>query len=287
MLTMTVAEYSRRWLVVVETTRRPQTARNYRWALLAYLIPAFGEVELVDLTRGQVRECVLAAAKHLEPGTARLILAALRAMLNDAVEDEVITVNPAAGAVRRMHLAAGHPKVKAMSAEQLCRFLEAAREPYDMLWYVMSQSGVRIGEAIQLLVSDVDLEDAVLRVRAETSKGEVSRTVELGCATTARLRSHMDRNGIGLLLHGPRGGRVHVDRARQDFKRTLTRAGISGGLTPHSLRHTYASLLVAAGAPLEWLRRQLGHGSIKITVDLYGRHAPMTGRGYLRVLPGG
>ena len=136
---MTVAEYSRRWLTVVETTRRPQTTRNYRWALLGYLLPAFGEVELADLTRGQIRECVLKAAKHLQPGTARLILAALRAMLGDAVEDGLISVNPAAGAVRRMHLAPGHLKPKAMSAEELSRFLAAAREPYLMLWYVMSQ----------------------------------------------------------------------------------------------------------------------------------------------------
>jgi integrase len=45
-------------------------------------------------------------------------------------------------------------------------------------------------------------------------------------------------------------------------------------LTPHSLRHTYASLLLAAGADVQFVRQQLGHASIKLTVDLYGSGLP-------------
>jgi integrase len=285
----TVAEYARRWLVAVEATRRPQTARNYRWALERYIVPRLGAIELRSLSRAEVRDCTLCAAEHLGPGSARLVLAAVRAMLGDAVDEGLIKVNPGNGIARRMHLGDGTGKVKAMTKAELTRFLARDGDAYGLLWYVMVQTGLRIGEAAALTPSDIDLEAKLVRVRAETSKGRIERLVELSLGVVARLRPHIDGlpRDAAYVFHGPRCGRVHLDRARQAFKRQLNRAGLPASLTPHCLRHTYASLLVAAGAPLEWLRRQLGHTSIKITVDLYGRHAPMDGRKWLEELEGG
>jgi integrase len=59
------------------------------------------------------------------------------------------------------------------------------------------------------------------------------------------------------------------------MERTLVSAGISRNFTPHALRHTYASRLISAGVSPEFVRRQLGHASIVITLDLYGRWLPM------------
>jgi integrase len=64
---------------------------------------------------------------------------------------------------------------------------------------------------------------------------------------------------------------------RTDFHRTLTLAGLGdSGLTPHSLRHSFATWHVERGCNPKWLQAQLGHASIAITLDLYAKHATLT-----------
>jgi integrase len=62
---------------------------------------------------------------------------------------------------------------------------------------------------------------------------------------------------------------------RRVFKTTLKAAGLPMHLSPHCLRHTYASLLISHGAPITYVQRQLGHSDIKMTVHTYGSHLPM------------
>jgi integrase len=64
-------------------------------------------------------------------------------------------------------------------------------------------------------------------------------------------------------------------KAGKVFKRILKAAGLPGHYSPHSLRHTYASLLLQMGQSPAYVQRQLGHASIKLTVDTYGRWLPM------------
>ena len=57
---------------------------------------------------------------------------------------------------------------------------------------------------------------------------------------------------------------------RTDFQRVLDLAGLAGrGFTLHSMRHTFASLLILRGAKAEWIKQQMGHTSIRITLDVY------------------
>jgi hypothetical protein len=62
------------------------------------------------------------------------------------------------------------------------------------------------------------------------------------------------------------------------FELACKAAGLPGHLTPHSLRHTFASLLLSDGVSPAYVQRMLGHSSIRLTVDLYGRWLPMTNR---------
>ena len=63
-------------------------------------------------------------------------------------------------------------------------------------------------------------------------------------------------------------------RTRKGLGRILPLAGIHRRITPHTLRHTYASLALQRGVPLLLVSRKLGYGSIKVTVDTYGHLAP-------------
>lgn len=66
-----------------------------------------------------------------------------------------------------------------------------------------------------------------------------------------------------------------LDDSRKVFARALRAAGLPGRFSPHSLRHTFASLLLQAGESPVYVQRQLGHSSIQLTVDTYGRWLPM------------
>ena len=71
---------------------------------------------------------------------------------------------------------------------------------------------------------------------------------------------------------------------RRAFRRTLKLAELSPHFTPHCLRHTFASLLLSHGKPIVYVKRQLGHASITLTVDTYGKWLPMADRGAVDVL---
>ena len=68
---------------------------------------------------------------------------------------------------------------------------------------------------------------------------------------------------------------------RKAFKRLLKQASLPSTLSPHCLRHTYAILMIQAGAPLTYIRDQLGHSSIKVTVDIYARWLPRGDKTYV------
>src|SRR5260370_34794698 len=73
-------------------------------------------------------------------------------------------------------------------------------------------------------------------------------------------------------LEGTPLDRANVEKA---FKRALKKAGPPLHFTPHSLRHSFASLLLQQGESPAYVQRQLGHASIKLTVDTYGKWLPL------------
>jgi len=148
---------------------------------------------------------------------------------------------------------------------------------------------LRLGEALALEWGDADLEKHELRVeRAVSTSGEEStpksghgRTVDLSPSATDVLRSLRARLRETALRRGsPLPSRMFVGRqekptphvtAEAGFKRALKGAGLPHHFSPHSLRHTYASVLLASGVSPAYVQEQLGHSSIELTVGTYGR----------------
>ncbi len=183
-------------------------------------------------------------------------------------------------------------RVKAFDAEQLARFLRVAEErtPDQFpLFFVLSRTGLRLGEALALEWGDLDLVRREMRVaravstqgRIDTPKSGHGRTVDLGVATCDLLRSLKARMSAAALARGARLKYVFPDVAdkrpmphvtpEKAFKRALAAAGLSNHYSPHSLRHTYASLLLQEGVSPAYVQEQLGHSSIELTVGTYGR----------------
>lgn len=153
-----------------------------------------------------------------------------------------------------------------LDASQLERFLEAeSRSEYRLLWLLMCDCGLRMGECLRLQWGDL-LDDGHGREQLRIEgKGRRLRYVP----TTKRVR---DAAEAGFLFAGPGAETaipfVVTSRAvQQRFKRVAARAGVlRAHLCPHSLRHTYATRLLIAGVDPLSVSAMLGHRSMETTL---------------------
>ena len=304
---ITVRAYGRRWLGQVAAAIKPKTLRGYEQNLRLHILPALGAVPVARLRVGLLRSLLVEKlGVGLSRNTVRLIHATVRAMLSAAVDDGILVANPAFGLGRKLKLgkrADADEPIRAMTAEQLDRFLRAAAQHdprHYPLFLLLARTGLRLGEALGLRSSDCDLpvrEIRVCRTLAAMRRGTIpedrlgspkpgrARTVDVSrqlaeVLTGLEIDQKRDvlRRGTGRIppwVFATREGTpLDESRVRKAFKRLLTLASLRRTLSPHCLRHTYASLMLQAGAPLTYVRDQLGHSSIQVTADIYGRWLP-------------
>ncbi len=308
---ITVRDYAERWLRLCAGLK-PRTLSSFRAKVDLHILPALGGFKVRKLHRGTIKTLLAEKqASGLSVDSVRLIHAALRGMLNVAVEDEVIRTNPASGLGRVLRLSRSsserQQRIRAFDAGQLARLLEAAETKtprFHLLFLIMARTGLRLGEALALRWEDINLARRELRVERglgpsrdpDTPKSGHGRTVELSrgmCAVLRRLRA---RAGEAAFRAGARraswlfpaaDGRPmpHIT-AQLAFKRTLRAAELPEHFSCHSLRHTYASLLLAGGVSPAYVQEQLGHASIELTVGTNGRWLRKKAPGALDILDG-
>ena len=292
---VTVREYSKRWLQLVGGLKT-RTLESYRGRLNLHILPALGSLPLRRLNRSAIKT-LLAEKREAGLGvdSVRLIHCAIRGMLNAAVDEGIILANPAAGLGRSMKLSRSsadrRERIRAFDRKQLTRFLVAAEAKNPRLYplfLLMARTGLRLGETLALRWEDLDLDAKELRVeRALGTKGETDspksghgRTVDLGASTRAllrRLKARADREALRSgtdqpwMFPGKSGEPMPHGTVQQAFARALKAAGLPGGFSCHSLRHSYASQLLADGTSPAYVQEQLGHASIELTVGTYGR----------------
>ena len=139
---------------------------------------------------------------------------------------------------------------------------------------LMYAAGLRVSEIVLLQRDRVDIPEGILRV---TGKGNRERLVPFGRSAgkwlsryLAEVRPALDRRGSEHLFLTPRGGPMTRQRFWQLIEAYGRRAGIRSRLTPHRLRHSFATHLLEHGADLRALQMMLGHADIS-TTQIYTR----------------
>jgi integrase/recombinase XerD len=174
----------------------------------------------------------------------------------------------------------GPPKTqrlpRVLSREEVARLLSqpAGVDPRALrdraLLEVMYACGLRASEAIGLELADVDLEEALLCARG---KGSKERIVPIGRQAVAALRAYF-RGGRPQLLGARGGSRVFLNRRGEGLTRQglykivqghARHAGLHEKMSPHTLRHTFATHLLAGGCDLRSLQEMLGHADLATT----------------------
>jgi site-specific recombinase XerD len=163
--------------------------------------------------------------------------------------------------------------------KDVAKAIALAPPPYRLIFTLLRETGMRVGEALGLNLGDVTLEPGREGLRVRAAKNKIERIVTLGPNSTPKslrgLRTH--RKELGSLLPSTtplfcsnRGTRVSYAAAQYQWTQCCTKAGLvaaDGTLryTLHQLRHTRGTELVEAGQPLEIVQRVLGHRDIRST----------------------
>jgi integrase len=322
---LTLSAYIERWLTRSEAEKQiePKTLSSYRHLLIAHVKPTLGAYRLRDLRPKHVR--MLLATKRSEKhgrddkrrayskNTVRLIRAALSSVLTDAIEDEYLITNPAYNTGRKKRRADKITEadrlatIRPLTREEVAALLRVtAKHPLNPLWALLAKVGARPGEGAAARVEDIDFRRGVVRVeRATTDGGRVEtikstktarvREVEMSRDLVAILKRHITQLRADALKAGTgeptwlfpvASGRL-LDRyaIRDAFRRALRQAGI-GHHRPYDLRHGFASLLPAEGAPLPYVAAQLDHSNPTTTLRHYAHWLPKHGRRWVNVLDG-
>lgn len=286
------------WLPAIEHTVKPLTYQAYSRAMRRHVIErplGARKLQQIDGPTLNAHYALLltgdATYGALGAKSVRNIAAILHRAFRDAMRWQAISRNPVE--------ASDPPKppqrveMRTWSPEQLQRFLETATEHrHAGLWWILGTTGMRRGEALGLRWSDIDLVKGEVQVRRalltgaggkmwstpKTSAGW--RTVSIDAETVAALRAHKARQnqeklalGTGyddqdLVTAQPDGQTVSPARVSEQFSRLVRRAGLPH-IRLHDLRHTWATLAMAAGISPKVVQTALGHSHVSVTLGIY------------------
>jgi integrase len=276
---VTVGAWCATWLAA-QGQLKPTTQVRYAGIVTTHIEPTWGRVPLAEVTPADVAAWLgRLTASGLAGSTVRYIHRVLSLALNYAVLDGRLARNPAEGvplprAKDREKPALTHDEVNRLATE-------CGR--YSTLIYALGYTGARWGEAAALQVADLDLMRRRLHVRramAEvrgravvgTPKDHERRELPVPPFLVDELAVLAAGRAPGdLLFPAPGGGFLRNGNFRRNvFDAAAERAGVAG-LTPHALRHTAASLAIAAGASVVTVSRMLGHSSPAVTLKVYSK----------------
>ena len=295
----TVAAFMAQWLDARRSQLRPSTMHGYTKIVRAYIVPKLGAVELQALTPPRINAFYQWLLEHgrrdgkggLSGRSIGHVHRVLHRAMRDAVRWRALSSNPVD--------LADPPKaqpttMKTWTPAELRAFLDAmAHDRLIGLWTLAATTGARRGELLGLRWQDVDLDRGRVSivqtlndvdnklVIGEPKTARSKRTISLDATTVEALRAHR-RNQQGEIMafgradwpaHGLTftteiGEPIRPAWLTRAFQQRVKSAGVPK-IRLHDLRHTCASIMLAAGVPAKMASERLGHSSIAITLDTY------------------
>lgn len=282
-----LSEYTDWWLAIaVNPNLRAKTARDYAAHLRRYALPHLGQLHLnairpLDI-QGAVAQLI---SQELSPRTVRYTHSILHSALEQAVKWELINRNPAG------HTVLPRPEsteVLTLTPEQAACFAASCeRHEFGPIFLLAISTGLRPSEYLALRVKDIRFPDSMLTVDRtverhngrwlfrETKRPRSRRTVSVPAETMERLETYCQTHGKlnepeRLLFETKRRTPIHErNLVQRVFKPLLKVVGLPN-IRLYDLRHSFATLSLAAGLPVRWVSEQLGHASVAFTLEVYG-----------------
>lgn len=296
---ISLGEYLLWWLDQHSTGKNlaPKTIVSYRQLITLHLIPALGNIPLSKLQPMHIQQYVNKALQNKSPRTVAYSLAVLKQALKHAVQKwRLMPYNPADAVERPSYR---RIKFQALNIEEVEAFMALAKEHQDYpIIYTALYTGMRQGELLGLRWDDVDLTRGIIKVQRTaqwvTGLGRIEkapkteagrREVDLP-ATVISLFREIKKQQLenrlfmadkyqenNLIFCQENGKAIDNSNLTRRFRRLADANGYED-LRFHDLRHTHASLMLAAGEQLHVVQQRLGHEKPSTTADIYGHAIP-------------
>lgn len=298
-----IEEFSKIWLAKhVHPNLKRKTASEYE-KRLERINQALGHKKLRDLRTKHLNEFYLNLQEdgmHKRTGgklsseTVRTYHRIVSSLLGYAVSEELILFNPAQNATLPRQDKKEAPHLDETESRRLLELLHDEPIKYRTMITFDLLSGLRRGELLGLRWQDVDFESETIRIVqtlqyvsghgliTDTPKNKTSiRELKLSRTAFVLLREYKDwqdkqreicgdywKNTGNLVFTGDDGTIVHPDGLTKWFSAFIKRTELPH-VSIHSLRHTYASLMIADGTPLVVVSKRLGHAQVSTTANIY------------------
>lgn len=271
--------------LTIERGRSAHTVAAYRRDVERFLAGLPPEQPLAAISEEQVQAFARGLRETdppLAPSSVARMLSSVRGFTRFLVDEGVLARDPAAD-VAAPKQPARLPK--ALSIDQVEALLEATggAEVADLrdraLLEVLYATGARVSEAVALNVDDLAGEAGVVDVVRLFGKGGKERLVPVGSHARAALEAYLVRarpllsargRATPALFLGMRGARLSRQGAWLSLRAAAERAGLDVEVSPHSLRHSFATHLLQGGADVRVVQELLGHASVA-TTQIYTR----------------
>jgi len=266
-------QFIEEFLQYSETHKAPKTFKRDKLTFDNFLRFA-GNRSLSSIDRKLIDNYLFERVQEVKKSTANIELRHLKAAFTKAKEWGYIDENPCKGA-KQFQVPQSAPKF--FSEDEMLRLLEAIGDSWlKDLVIVAVDTGLRVGELVNLKWNDVNFESQMLTVRNTsdfTTKSKRERVVPLN-EEAFNVLVCLKRKG-DYVFADDKGNRWNAEHVSKSFKKFVRVAELGEHFSFHSLRHTFASYLVMRGTSLYKVSKLLGHSSLK-TTEVYAHLAPET-----------
>ena len=291
----TVGEWAQLWYEnYAKPSVRASTAAYYKNYIDRHIVPRIGNIKLAALTTLQIQKFYNETKAHgrvqryenmddlsLSNKTIRGLHTMLRQCLEQAVTERLIPYNPANGCRLPKK---EKKKMQIIPPEKIRDYLKAAEEWGVLpMFYLELSTGLRRGELVALLWSDLNLQTKTLTVSKSVSRGKGELVVTEPKTENSVRESYLSDEAIRLLVDerkkhpfspymfpSPKtGGMYGPDCVGRIHKKLLEKAGIEEHVRFHDLRHTFSTLAIQSGIDPKTVAEILGHASAEFSLDVY------------------
>lgn len=301
---LTLDKYYEEWKNARKGTIKGNTALGNESRYRNHIKPALGHRKLVDIEKREIVQLQQKLAEKQEPSSVNAIIVQLKTMLNNAVEEGILTRSSAAGVkLLKVEKKATETYHRALTEEEQKLFMQEAKTEwlYELIALLLC-TGMRVGEATALEWSDIDYINNVIHVTktiSRTAEGEYTvgtpksktsiRDIPMTDAIKSILKSQKEKQSM---MHGNivklnqtvfenlYGGMVFNASVNKAITETLKRInkekGVIEHFSAHALRDTFATRYIEQGGSPQVLKTILGHSSLAMTMDLYSHVMPNT-----------
>jgi integrase len=300
---MTFKAYAEEWRAA--QPHKPSTVEHVESRLRLHIYPAIGHRPLTSIRPTELQALIRSRSEILAPATLESVMVWMQIVFKAAVQDRILTVSPATGL--RLPAAADRDPVQPLEMAQVEAIADAMPDRWRAIVALGVGTGMREGELLGLLTDRVDWLPKLVRVDRQLvrlsgrapflaiPKTKASnRTIPLPDVVIEELARHLatfpaeaigypDLDGrptkAGFVFTNDGSGAgdsvpCRSSRFHKIWTKAAVDAGMPSGTTFHVLRHTYASILIRAGASVKVVQARLGHATAAETLDTYAHMWP-------------